>query len=111
RINGVDRDQILLGDGSGEILKLCAAAFTGPMSNAGNDRAEALAPPTRGGALAAFTPGRGRMIVADPTFEAIATHARVSNADVVKGPPPTRFRHRLAKMRDTGRDGLVYIRE
>ena len=33
RINGVNRDQILLGDGSGEILKMCASAFTGPMSS------------------------------------------------------------------------------
>ena len=33
RINGVNRDQILLGDGSGEILKMCAQAFTGPMSS------------------------------------------------------------------------------
>ena len=30
KINGVSRDQILLGDGSGEILKICASAFTGP---------------------------------------------------------------------------------
>src|SRR4051794_23016707 len=28
KLNGVNREQILLGDGSGEILKLCAAAFT-----------------------------------------------------------------------------------
>src|SRR5712691_7992258 len=29
KINGVNRDQIVLGDGSGEILKVCASAFTG----------------------------------------------------------------------------------
>src|ERR1041385_2587502 len=33
RINGVDHGQILLGDGSGEILKLCADVFTGPLTN------------------------------------------------------------------------------
>src|SRR2546421_2478070 len=71
KVNGVNRDQILLGDGSGEILKLCAAAFTGPMSS--GNRAVPLARPTRGGALT-FTPGRGKMIVADPTFEAILNH-------------------------------------
>ena len=49
RINGVNRDQILLGDGSGEILKVCADAFTGPIANAKNGPV-ALAPPTRGGA-------------------------------------------------------------
>src|SRR6266567_7546582 len=32
KINGVGRDQIVIADGSGEILKICAAAFTGPMS-------------------------------------------------------------------------------
>ena len=32
RINGVSREQIVLGDGSGEILKVCASAFTGPMT-------------------------------------------------------------------------------
>src|SRR5438034_10809990 len=32
KVNGVNRDQIVLGDGSGEILKMCAAAFTGPMT-------------------------------------------------------------------------------
>src|SRR5438067_9414232 len=45
KLNGVTRDQILLGDGSGEILKLCAETFTGP--------------------------ARGKLVAADPTFEAI----------------------------------------
>ena len=31
KINGVSREQIVLGDGSGEILKVCASAFTGPI--------------------------------------------------------------------------------
>src|SRR2546423_8668321 len=48
KLNGVNRDQILLGDGSGEILKLCAETFTGPT--------------------------RGNLVVADPTFEAILYH-------------------------------------
>src|SRR6184192_4919319 len=30
KLNGVDHEQILLVDGSGEILKLCAETFTGP---------------------------------------------------------------------------------
>src|SRR6266581_4289861 len=32
KLNGVNHDQILLGDGSGEILKLCAETFTGPQN-------------------------------------------------------------------------------
>src|SRR5260370_31520584 len=78
-INGVSRDQILIADGSGEILKLCAAAFTGPMSTATN-RAVELAPRSRGGAMPAFMPGHGKMIVADPTFEAMRNHPRATCA-------------------------------
>src|SRR5215510_9202700 len=47
-LHDVTANQIVLGNGSGEILKLAAVAFTGP---------------TR------------RAIVADPTFEAISRHA------------------------------------
>jgi len=107
KINGVNRDQILLGDGSGEILKLCASAFTGPMS-LGNNRPVPLARPTRGGALT-FMPGRGKLIVADPTFEAILNHARVNSAEIVKVPLTKNFSHDLAKMRAAAREGLIYV--
>jgi len=107
-INGVSRDQILIADGSGEILKLCAAAFTGPMSTATN-RAVELAPRSRGGAMPAFVPGRGKMIVADPTFEAILNHARVNMAEVVKVPLNARFGHDVPKMLAAASEGLIYI--
>jgi histidinol-phosphate aminotransferase len=107
KINGVGRDQILLGDGSGEILKLCAAAFTGPLT-AGKDRTVTLARPTRGGALQ-FTPGRGKMIVADPTFEAILNHANINQAEVVKVPLTSSFAHDLPKMLAAASEGLIYI--
>src|SRR4029453_12475089 len=71
RINGVNRDQILLGDGSNEILKLCADTFTGKE--------------------------RGKLIAADPTFEAILNQARVNGADVVKVPLTPTFSHDLPK--------------
>ena len=106
KVNGVSRDQILLGDGSGEILKMCAQAFTGPMSS--ESRAVPLAKPTRGGALT-FTPGRGKMIVADPTFEAILNHARVNGAEVIKVPLTGSFGHDLAKMGAAAVEGLIYI--
>ena len=106
KMNGVNQDQILLGDGSGEILKLCAAAFTGPMSN--GNRALELARPTRGGALT-FVPGRGKMIVADPTFEAILNHARVNGAEVVKIPLTTSYSHDLPKMLSAANEGLIYV--
>ena len=107
KINGVNQDQILLGDGSGEILKLCAAAFTGPLT-ADNDRPVTLARPTRGGALQ-FRPGRGKLIVADPTFEAILNHANIHQADVVKIPLTSSFSHDLTRMRAAASEGLIYI--
>src|ERR1051326_3018108 len=56
KMHGVGADQILLGNGSSEILKIAAATFTGP--------------------------GR-KLVVADPTFEAIAYNARAGGAEVV----------------------------
>ncbi len=107
KVHGVNRDQILLGDGSGEILKLCAAAFTGP-SAADNDRTVTLARPTRGGALQ-FRPGRGKLVVADPTFEAILNHANINQAEVVKVPLTSGFSHDLTKMLAAAREGLIYV--
>ena len=106
KLNDVKSDQILLGDGSGEILKVCASAFTGPMTN--DRRPIELARPTRGPALT-FIPGRGRMVVADPTFEAILNHARINRAEVVKVPLTKRFAHDLAKMSAAAREGLIYV--
>jgi histidinol-phosphate/aromatic aminotransferase/cobyric acid decarboxylase-like protein len=105
-LNGVKTEQILLGDGSGEILKVCASAFTGPMTN--DRKPIELARPTRGPALT-FIPGRGRMIVADPTFEAILNHARLNRAEVVKVPLTKTYAHDLAKMAAAAREGLIYI--
>jgi histidinol-phosphate aminotransferase len=94
RINGVPSDQILLGDGSGEILKLAAAAFTS------NDK---------------------KIVVANPTFEAIARHASVSRAEVVQIDLTANYSHDLPKMLaaangvssgatdGAGTAGLVYI--
>ena len=107
KINRVNRDQILLGDGSGEILKLCAAAFTGPLA-ARSERALTLARPTRGAALN-FRPGRGKLIVADPTFEAILNYAGVNGAEVVKVPLGSTFAHDTARMLGAAVEGLIYI--
>jgi histidinol-phosphate aminotransferase len=106
KLNSVNADQILLGDGSGEILKLCAAAFTGPLSD--DDRVITLARPTGGPALS-FKFGRGKLVVADPTFEAILHHAAVNGAEVVKIPLTSRFAHDLSKMMAAASDGLIYV--
>jgi histidinol-phosphate aminotransferase len=91
KLNRVGRDQILLGDGSGEILKLCADVFTGPLAN---DK------PLSGG---------GTLVVADPTFEAILYHAKLNRAEIVKVPLTASFAHDLPKMLATVKKGLVYI--
>src|SRR5438034_11180073 len=83
KLNGVNHDQILLGDGSGEILKLCAETFTGPQN--------------------------GKLVAADPTFEAILNNASANGAEVVKVPLTSSFQHDLPKMLDSAKGGLIYI--
>jgi histidinol-phosphate aminotransferase len=90
-VNGVGRDQILLGDGSGEILKLCADVFTGPLTDKKN-AAEG-----------------GTLVVADPTFEAILYHAKFNDAEIVKVPLTPGFGHDLPKMMVAAKKGLVYV--
>ena len=106
KLHGVTREQIVLGDGSGEILKVCASAFTGPMTN--DAKPVQLSKPTRGPALQ-FVPGRGKLIVADPTYEAIVNHARVNRAEVVKVPLSKNYAHDLPKMLAAAEEGLIYI--
>ena len=83
KLHALEGEQVLLGNGSSEILKLCAAAFTGP----------------------------GRPVVmADPTFEAIGRYARAAGADVLKIPLTSDHRHDLGKMLEAARlAGLVYV--
>ncbi len=83
KINGVNREQIALGDGSSEILKLCAETFTGPT--------------------------HGKLIAADPTFEAILEYSKANGAEVVKVPLTKSFAHDLPKMSAAAKNGLVYI--
>ena len=91
RLNGVASGEILLGDGSGEILKLCADVYTGPLTNERN------------------AVGRGTLVVADPTFEAILYHAKLNGAEIVKIPLTPSFSHDLPKMMAAAKKGLVYI--
>jgi len=83
KLNGVNHDQILLGDGSGEILKLCAETFTGPQN--------------------------GKLVAADPTFEAILNNASANGAEVVKVPLTSSFAHDLPKMLAAVKGGLIYV--
>src|SRR5437667_4793238 len=83
KLNGVNHDQILLGDGSGEVLKLCAETFTGPQN--------------------------GKLVAADPTFEAILNNATANGAEVVKVPLTSTFAHDLPKMLAAAKGGLIYV--
>ena len=83
KLNGVNHDQILLGDGSGEILKLCAETFTGPQN--------------------------GKLVAADPTFEAILNNASANGAEVVKIPLTSTFAHDLPKMLAAAKEGVIYV--
>ena len=83
KLNSVTHDQVLLGDGSGEILKLCAETFTGPQN--------------------------GKLVAADPTFEAILNNASANGAEVVKMPLTSSFAHDLPKMLAAAKGGLIYV--
>jgi histidinol-phosphate aminotransferase len=83
KLNGVNHDQILLGDGSSEILKLCAEAFTSAQN--------------------------GNLVVADPTFEAIVNNASANGAEVIKVPLTSTYAHDLPKMLSSAKAGLIYI--
>src|SRR5258708_13187958 len=82
RLHGVGPDQILLGDGSSEILRIAATAFLG------TDR---------------------KLVLAAPTFEAIAVGARSTGAEVVNIPLDSAHAHDLAAMGAVKNAGLVYV--
>jgi len=82
RFHGIPGNQILLGDGSAEILKLAASAFA----------------------------GSGRtLVMADPTFEAIAMYASVANPKIVKVPLDAAYAHDLEKMAAVSDASLIYV--
>jgi histidinol-phosphate aminotransferase len=84
RHHGVPPDNVVLGCGSSEILRLCDAAFLGP----------------------------GRTVVAaEPTFEAVLHYAKATRAEAVKVPLTADFRHDLLAMAAAcdERTGLVYV--
>src|SRR5256886_12497710 len=82
KLNQVSKEQILPGAGSGEILKVAVAAFTGP------DK---------------------KLVVGDPTFEAAAGHAKASRAEVVKVKLNATYAHDLPKMLEVPGVGLHYV--
>jgi histidinol-phosphate aminotransferase len=84
KLHGVTRDNIVLGCGSGEILRVADIAFLAPGQNA---------------------------VAAEPTFEAVLEYARVLRAEPVKIPLTADHRHDLPRMAAacTSKTGLVYV--
>jgi histidinol-phosphate aminotransferase len=84
RLHGIARENIALGCGSTEILRVCDAAFVG---------------------------GERNLVVAEPTFEAVTYYAQATRAEAVKIPLTAEFRHDLPRMAAacTSRTGLVYV--
>ena len=82
KLNQVPKEQILTGAGSGEILKVSVAAFTGP------DK---------------------KLVVADPTFEACVGHSKTSGAEAVKVKLNSAYAHDLPKMLEVQKAGLHYV--
>ena len=82
--HGVPSDMVEVTCGSTEVLKVCAQAFAGP--------------------------GR-QVVMADPTFEAIAHYTEAAGGTVVKVPLDTAHRHDLEAMAEAAqkKPGLVYI--
>jgi histidinol-phosphate aminotransferase len=82
--HGVGPDQVLLGCGSSDVLRMADSAFL----------------------------SAGRTIVAaEPTFEAVLDYAKVTRAEAVKVPQTADFRHDLPAMAAAcgTRAGLVYV--
>jgi histidinol-phosphate aminotransferase len=84
RLHGVQPENVMLGCGSGEILRMADMAFLGPGKN---------------------------VVVAEPTFEAVLAYARVTRAEPVKVPLTADFRHDLLPMAAATNQatGLVYV--
>ena len=82
--HGVDEASIVMGNGSTEILRM---------------------------AVQAMVPVRGRIVVADPTFEHVERYARPFGIEVVKVPLTAAYAHDLNRMRDAAGSGpvLVYV--
>ena len=83
--HGVAVEQVVLGCGSSEILQMADEAFAGP---------------------------GGRVVAAQPTFEAVLLYAAAIRAEGIRVPLTSGFRHDLPAMAAAAREktaGLVYV--
>lgn len=85
KLHGVQKEQIVVGEGSTEILRMVAEAFTGP--------------------------GK-RAVTGQPTFEAMGEYAGRRGADVVRVPLNAKYEHDLDAMlraAKAGQGGVIYV--
>lgn len=84
--HGVLEGQIVLGTGSAEVLQMAVQAFAAP---------------------------RARLVMADPTYEAVTNYQRTESYELVKVPLNAKHEHDLGRMREaaesSGRPALVYL--
>ena len=82
-LHGVSTSEVLLGDGSSDVLRCAVAAFTGP---------------------------KRPLVMADPSFESPASAASAAAAPVIKVPLLTTFAHDVAGMKNASAEtGLIYV--
>jgi len=81
KLHDVDREMIVVGNGSGEVLRM---------------------------AIGAFASNRRNVVVADPTYEACSRYAAAIGVEALKVPLTSDFRHDVRKMAAT-KAGLIYI--
>jgi histidinol-phosphate aminotransferase len=82
--NGVANEQVLLGYGSVEILKIATETFCSPS---------------------------GAAVVEEPTFEAVVSYCPLAHARAVKIPPTRDYKHDLSKTLDAATlvGGFIYV--
>lgn len=84
--HGVADEQVVIGTGSAEVLQMAVQAFAAP---------------------------RAKLVMADPTYEAVTNYQRTEPYELVKVPLNAAREHDLDQMRDaaetSGRPALVYL--
>lgn len=82
----VSEDQIVIGTGSAEVLQMVVQAYAAP---------------------------RAKLVMADPTYEAVTNYQRTEAYELVKVPLTSTYEHDLDRMRDaaesSGHPALVYL--
>ncbi len=85
-LHEVADSQVVLGAGSAEVLQMAVQAYAAP---------------------------RAKLVIAEPTYEAVTDYQRTEEYELVKVPLTARYEHDLGRMRevaeDSGRPALVYL--